>query len=123
MTPHFKGFGVMICSARYLHIPRVKREFDPNRPAMPIVDPSNLPTATHGKTTKRKTAGLQSEPSRSTLWRHAHGKPTRTDKAAKQQHLTPVEEKALLDYVLLTSERGYPLPVKFLRSPALVIAC
>jgi hypothetical protein len=50
------------------------------------------------------------------------GKPSRTDKAAKQQYLTPVEEEALLDYVLRTSECGYPLPVKFLRSLALVIA-
>jgi hypothetical protein len=87
-----------------------------------IVDPSNLPPTSRGKTTKCKTAVLQSEPSRSTLWRRAHGKPSRTDKAAKQQYLTPVEEKALLDYVLRTSERGYPLPVKFLRSLALVIA-
>jgi hypothetical protein len=89
---------------------------------MPIVDPLNLPTTTRGKTIKRKTAVLQPEPSRSTLWRRAHGKPSRTDKAAKQQYLTPVEEKALLDYVLRTSERGYPLPVKFLHSLALVIA-
>jgi hypothetical protein len=88
---------------------------------MPIVDPANLSTITHGKTIKRKTAALQSEPSRSTLWRRTHGKPLRIDKAAKQQYLTPSEEKALLDYVLRMSERGYPLPVKFLRSLVLVI--
>jgi hypothetical protein len=32
------------------------------------------------------------------------------------------EEKALVDYVLRIAERGYPLPVKFLRSLAVVIA-
>jgi hypothetical protein len=56
------------------------------------------------------------------LWRRARGRPSRPDKAAKQQYLTPSEENALLDYVLRMSERGYPLPVKFLRSLALVIA-
>jgi Tc5 transposase DNA-binding domain len=89
---------------------------------MPIVHPANLPTTTRGKTTKRQTAALLSEPSRSTLWRRAHGKPSQKDKAAKQQYLTPYEEHALVDYVLRMSEHGYPLPVKFLRSLALVIA-
>jgi hypothetical protein len=56
------------------------------------------------------------------LWRRAHGKPSRRDKAAKQQYLTPCEEKALLEYVLRMSERGYPLLIKFLCSLALVIA-
>jgi DDE superfamily endonuclease/Tc5 transposase DNA-binding domain len=57
-----------------------------------------------------------------TVWRHTHGKPSLQDKAAKQQYLTPQEEKALLDYVLRMSERGYPLPVRALRSLAQVIA-
>jgi hypothetical protein len=86
---------------------------------MPIVDPANLPTITCGKTTSRESAALPSEPSGSTLWRRAHRKPSQTDKAAKQQYLTSIEEKALLDYVLRTSERGYPLPVKLLRSLSL----
>jgi hypothetical protein len=48
---------------------------------------------------------------------------TFTDRQGGQtQYLTPYEEHALVDYVLHTSERGYPLPVKFLRSLALVIA-
>lgn len=38
--------------------------------------------------------------SKSTLWRHARGRPTRRDKAASQQYLTPREEKALLEYVV-----------------------
>jgi hypothetical protein len=89
---------------------------------MPIVDPANLPITTRDNTTRRKAAALPSEPSRSTLWRRAHGSPSRTDKAAKQQYLTPSEEKALLEYVLSASERGYPRPVKFLRSLALAVA-
>jgi DDE superfamily endonuclease len=89
---------------------------------MPIVASANLPTTTRGKFMKRKADALPSEPSRSTLWRRAHGKPSRLDKAAKQQYLTPAEENAPLDYVLRMSERGYPLLVKFLRSLALVIA-
>ena len=56
------------------------------------------------------------------MWRHANGKPSRRDKAANQQYLTPREEKTLLEYVLRMSERGYSLPVKFLRPLALVIA-
>jgi hypothetical protein len=56
------------------------------------------------------------------LWRRTHGKPSRLDKATKHQYLTSIEENALLDYVLRTSEREYPLPVKYLRSPALVVA-
>ncbi len=60
-------------------------------------------------------------PSKSTLWRHARGKPTRRDKAANQQYLTPREERAVLEYVLRMDERGYPLPVKFLGSVAHVI--
>ena len=60
--------------------------------------------------------------SKSTRRRHARGRPSLQDKAAKQQYLTPCEEKALVKYVLGLSERGYPLPVKFLRSLALVIA-
>jgi hypothetical protein len=58
----------------------------------------------------------------STLWRRARGRPSRQDKAAKQQYLTPQEEKALMEYVPPMSENGYPLPVKFLRSLALTIA-
>src|SRR5271170_1597820 len=49
------------------------------------------------------------------------GRPTRRDKAAGQQYLTPYEERALLEYVLRMDERGYPLPVKFLGSIAHVI--
>jgi hypothetical protein len=47
--------------------------------------------------------------------------PTRSDKAAGQQYLTPSEEKALVEYVLRMCERGFPVPVKFLGSIAHVI--
>ena len=58
----------------------------------------------------------------STLWRRACGRPSKRDKAAKQQYLTPQDENALVEYVLRMADNGYPLPVKFLRSLALTIA-
>ncbi len=90
--------------------------------AMPITHATELPALALRNTAKRKTGVLLSKPSKSTLWRHAHGKTSRKDKAASQQYLNPREEEALVDYVLRMAERGYPLPVKFLRSLALVIA-
>lgn len=100
----------------------VFRRIWPDRPAMLIIDPANLPTTTLGKNTKPGTGALPQEPSKSTLWRRACGRPPRLDKAAKQQYLTPAEENALHDYMLRMSERGYPLSVKVLRSLALAIA-
>jgi hypothetical protein len=58
----------------------------------------------------------------STLWDRAHGRRPRKEKAAKQQYLTPQEEKALVNYALRMSRNGYPIPVKFLCSLAQVIA-
>jgi hypothetical protein len=55
------------------------------------------------------------------LWRRANNKPSIADKAANQQYLTPQEEQALVEYVLRLADNGYPLPVKFLRSLALII--
>jgi hypothetical protein len=55
----------------------------------------------------------------STLWDRAHGRRPRKEKAAKQQYLTPQEEKALVNYALRMSRNGYPIPVKFLCSLAL----
>jgi hypothetical protein len=57
----------------------------------------------------------------STIWDRAHGRQSRREKAAKQQYLTPLEEKAFVNYALRMSENGYPIPVKFLRSLAQVI--
>ena len=45
------------------------------------------------------------------------------EKAEGQQYLTPSEEKALASYLLRMSNNGFPIPVKFLRSLALIIAC
>ena len=56
-----------------------------------------------------------------TLWRRDQGKPSKRDKAAKQQYLTPQEEKALLQYVLRAYENGRPFPTRALRSFAQVI--
>jgi len=56
----------------------------------------------------------------STKWHREHGRGTRRDKAAKEQYLSPHEEKGLACYILRTCQNGYPLPVK-VRSLALVI--
>jgi hypothetical protein len=58
---------------------------------------------------------------RTTKWYRDHGRCTRRAKAAKEQYLTPNEEKALAAYVLRMSKYGFPLPVKVLRSLAPVI--
>jgi hypothetical protein len=57
-----------------------------------------------------------------TLWRRTQGKPSRKDKAASQQYLTPQEEKALVHYLLRAYENGRPFPTRALRSFAQVIA-
>jgi hypothetical protein len=57
----------------------------------------------------------------STRWHRKNGRSTRRDKAAKEQYLSPQEEKGLANYVLRMCQNGYPLPVKALRSLALVI--
>jgi Tc5 transposase DNA-binding domain len=44
------------------------------------------------------------------------------EKAKRQQYLNPSEEKALVKYLLRMSNNGYPIPVKYLRSLAFVIA-
>ena len=62
-----------------------------------------------------------SKPSKSTRWRHARGRPTRRDKAVRQQYITPSEEKAVLEYALRMYERGFPIPVRFLGSIAHII--
>jgi hypothetical protein len=56
-----------------------------------------------------------------TRWYRDHGRCTRRQKAAKEQYLTPNEEKALAAYVLRMSKHGFPLPVKVLRSLAAII--
>ncbi|KAJ5569171.1 hypothetical protein N7450_011657 [Penicillium hetheringtonii] len=67
--------------------------------------------------TRSRSTGIPA----STLWRRANDKPSLADKAANQQYLTPQEELALVGYVLRLADNGYPLPVKFLRSLAVVI--
>jgi hypothetical protein len=57
----------------------------------------------------------------STLWHRAHGRQSRKEKAKGQQYLTPSEEKALVDCLLRMSNNGFPIPVKFLCSSALII--
>jgi hypothetical protein len=55
-------------------------------------------------------------------WYRAHGRPSKEEKAKRQQYLTPSEEKALVEYLLRMSNNGFPVPVKCLPSLALIIA-
>jgi hypothetical protein len=57
----------------------------------------------------------------STLWWRANNMLSLAVKVANQQYLTQQEEQALVEYVLRLAENGYPLPVKFLRSFAMII--
>ena len=60
--------------------------------------------------------------SASTQWRRKHGMPSRADKAANQQLLTPQEEDALKAYLLRAHRCGYGLRPKDLRHFAQVTA-
>ena len=46
---------------------------------------------------------------------------SRREKAEGRQYLTPSGEKALADYLLRMSNNGFPIPVKFLHSLAVII--
>jgi hypothetical protein len=87
------------------------------------IDPSTdiLDRFGHSKANTYATlSGLSGVPE-STLWHRDHSRPSIQQKGAKQQYLTIQEEKALVNYVLRMSRNGYPLPVKFVRTLALVI--
>lgn len=49
--------------------------------------------------------------------------PSKEEKDKRRQHLTLSEEKGLVKQLLRRSDHGYPVTVKYLRSPALIIAC
>ena len=59
---------------------------------------------------------------RSTRCHRRHGRPSKEEQWAKQQYLTPQEEKSLVEYVLHMARIGNPLPVQSLRHIALIIA-
>ena len=75
----------------------------------------------HSKDNTYATLSGLSRVPESTLWHRDHGCSSIQQKGAKQQYLTIQEEKALVNYVLRMSRNGYPLPVKFVRTLALVI--
>ncbi|KAF2177801.1 hypothetical protein K469DRAFT_505135, partial [Zopfia rhizophila CBS 207.26] len=54
-----------------------------------------------------------------TLWYRAHGRRSRQEKAKHHQYFTPLEEKALVEYLLRMSNNGLSVPIKYLRSLAL----
>lgn len=58
----------------------------------------------------------------STLYHRAHGRPSKKDKAIRQQYLNPSEEKALVKYLLRMRDLGFPVRIKYLPSLAFIIA-
>ncbi|KAJ5224161.1 uncharacterized protein N7469_007664 [Penicillium citrinum] len=84
---------------------------------MATLSPGHQRLARTSYATRSRSTGIPA----STLWRRANNKPSLAAKAASQQYLTPQEEQALVGYVLQLADNGYPLPVKFLRSLAVVI--
>jgi Tc5 transposase DNA-binding domain len=97
---------------------RLNRKAKSTRPETADHHPMAL---TRRKSTKRKTYANLSERSKSTLWRHARSRPSKEDKAANQQYLTPNEEEALVEYILRMARNGYPISIKSLRYLALAI--
>jgi hypothetical protein len=59
----------------------------------------------------------------STLVHRNHGRRSREEQAQSQQYLTREEEKALVKFLLLMSDLGQPVRIKFVRSLARSIAC
>ncbi|KAF2680654.1 hypothetical protein K458DRAFT_249755, partial [Lentithecium fluviatile CBS 122367] len=57
-----------------------------------------------------------------TLYGRARGRPSEKEKAQQQQYLTPAEEKALVAFLLLMSNLGYPVRIKYIPSLALTLA-
>ena len=58
----------------------------------------------------------------STIWYRKRGRPSLRQKAITQQYLTPLEERALVNYLLRSDKNVYPLPVKFACTLAHIIA-
>jgi hypothetical protein len=46
---------------------------------------------------------------RSTVWYRDHGRPSKEEKAQRQQYLTPSEEKALVKFLLRMAALGSPV--------------
>ena len=57
-----------------------------------------------------------------TLYYRVHGRPSIEEKAQRQQYLTPEEEKALVAFLLLMSDLGQPVRIKYILSLAFSLA-
>lgn len=57
----------------------------------------------------------------STAHHHAHGRPSKADKAQGQQYLVPDEETGLANFLLLMSNLGHPVRIKHVPSLALSV--
>ena len=57
-----------------------------------------------------------------TLYYRAHGRPSIEEKAQRQQYLTPEKAKALVSFLLLMSDLGQPVRIKYIPSLAFTLA-
>ena len=69
-----------------------------------------------------RTLAEKSDVPRSTLNHRDRGRELKETKAQRQQYLTPEEEKAVVNFLLLMSNLGQPVRIKFLPSLAFSIA-
>lgn len=58
-----------------------------------------------------------------TLYHRGRGRRSRMEQARSQQYLTPEEEKAIVRFLLLMSDLGQPIRIKFISSLAFIIGC
>jgi hypothetical protein len=57
-----------------------------------------------------------------TIYHRAHGRRSKEEHAQSKQYLTPEEETAIVKFLLLMSNLGHPVRIKFLPSLAVSIA-
>jgi hypothetical protein len=88
------------------------------------MDPAAEALQQHTRSEKVNYTALSvsSSVSKSTLWHRNHGRASAQERATHQQYLTLPEEKALVEYLLDMSHKGYPLLVKASRTLAHEIA-
>jgi hypothetical protein len=63
---------------------------------------------------KTQPASIERKVPRTTTWYRRKGRSARKTKAEEQQYLTPLEEKALVTYILRMAALGTPIRVKFI---------
>jgi hypothetical protein len=76
----------------------------------------------HGVRKTYRALAEHHDVARSTIYDRAHGQRSKEEKAQSQQYLTPCEEKAIVNFLLLMAEFGQPVRIKHIPSLAFSIA-